>query len=492
MSVNPAAVLESLGSPRILVVGDLILDRYTWGDAERVSPEAPVLVLDVDSREVRLGGAASVAALLRGLDVSVTLAGVLGDDPAARVVRDLFDQAQIDHRLVPSDPARPTTTKERFLGRAAGRHPHQILRVDCEARSPLSREWADRLAQLILPQLAAHQALLISDYHKGVCTSELLATLIAAARARGIPVLVDPARVGDYSRYRGATLLAPNRAETALAVGQPIRGPDDALTAGRRLCQTCGVEAVVVKLDSDGMVVASAGGLGRHAATRPRPVHDVTGAGDMVLAVLGLCLSAGVPLIDALGLANAAAGLEVERLGVALVGRHEILAELSRSGRVPKRVTLEELERLADSHRRAGRTVVCTNGCFDLLHAGHATCLEEASRLGDVLVVAVNSDRSLRGIKGPQRPILGENERAALVAALGCVDYVLVFDEETPHELLRRLRPDVLVKGGTYAPDEVVGREMVESYGGRVAVTSGIPGLSTTAILASILARHCT
>lgn len=489
MSADLAAILSSLGAPRILVVGDLILDRYTWGDVERVSPEAPVLVLDADSQETRLGGAASVAALLRGLDVPVTLAGVWGDDPAASVVRGLLNEMQVDHAPTLSDSARPTTTKERFVGRAAGRQ-HPILRVDRETREPLSPELAERLTRAILDRLADHRALLISDYHKGVCTPQLLAALFAAAQAQGLPILVDPARIPDYSRYRGATLLAPNRRETALAAGRSIRTPDDALAAGRRLCQTCEAEAVVVKLDGDGMVVASADGSGRHIPTRPRPVHDVTGAGDMVLAVLGLCQAAGVPLVEAARLANVAAGLEVERLGVAMVRRDEILAELTRTAGWLKRVSLAQMESLAYAYRRAGKTIVFTNGCFDLLHVGHVACLEQASQMGDVLVVAVNSDRSVRMLKGPRRPILGENDRAAMLAALECVDHVLIFDGETPHELLRRLRPEVLVKGGTYGPEQVIGREVVESCGGRVAVAGSIPSVSTTAIVDSILARQ--
>lgn len=507
-----ATILQSVGSPHILVVGDLILDRYTWGDVERVSPEAPVLVLDADSQEVRLGGAASVAALLRGLDVPVTLAGVLGDDPAAGVVRDLLDEVHVDHGLTLSNAGRPTTTKERFVGRAASRHPHHILRVDHETREPLSPEWSERLVRSILDRLAEHQALLISDYHKGVCTPQLLATVIAAARSRGLPVLVDPARIPDYSRYRGATLLAPNRTEAALASGRPIRRPDDALDAGRRLCQTCGVEAAVVKLDSDGMVVTYANGSGQHVPTRSRPVHDVTGAGDMVLGVLGLCQAAGVPLVESVRLANVAAGLEVERFGVAPVRRDEILAELGiaesvrgglsqfssdengtvplRSAHLPKRVTLDDLVKLAQAYRRTGETMVFTNGCFDLLHVGHVAYLEQASKLGDVLVVAVNSDRSVRAIKGPHRPILSQDDRAAMLAALECVDHVLIFDDETPRELLRCLHPDVLVKGGTYRREDVIGREVVESYGGRVAVTGSTPSVSTTAIVDAILARQ--
>jgi D-beta-D-heptose 7-phosphate kinase / D-beta-D-heptose 1-phosphate adenosyltransferase len=491
-------ILKSIGRPRLLVLGDLILDRYTWGNAERVSPEAPVLVLAADAQEARLGGASSVASLLRGLDAEVALAGVIGDDTDGQTVGRLLEEVGIDQGLVLADPARPTTTKERFIGRAASRHPHQILRVDHELCDTIPSVLEERLARSIIARLNEFQAVLVSDYKKGVCTPGLLRVTILAAKDLGLPVLIDPARITDYERYQGATLLVPNRAEAALATGQPKIGtPEDALAAARHLRKRFDTRAVIVKLDSDGMAVVSAEGGEVHIPTRPRDVHDVTGAGDMVLAVLGLTQASGIGLADAVRLANAAAGLEVQRLGVAPVTRGEIQSELApRTSTVKSKppatkfVSLDELEIMAESYRQERRSVVMTNGCFDLLHVGHATYLEEAARLGDVLVVAVNSDRSVRRLKGPSRPVIPQEDRARLLAALECVDHVLVFDEATPHELLRRIRPDVLVKGGTYTKEEVVGREVVASYGGRVCVTDAVPSVSTTKILAAIGQPH--
>jgi D-beta-D-heptose 7-phosphate kinase / D-beta-D-heptose 1-phosphate adenosyltransferase len=363
-----------------------------------------------------------------------------------------------------------------------------MFRVDREQRHALSGTLQRQLAALVMEQLPHVQALLISDYAKGVATPFLLAEAIAAAQGHHVQVLIDPGRNGDYMRYRGATLLSPNRAEMELATGRPVRSPSDALQSGDELRQRCQLDAVLVKLDSDGMALVRAGETGRLFPTRPRAVYDVTGAGDMVLAMTGLCRSQGVGWDETVALANVAAGLEVERLGVAPVTRAEIRADLVRAGRGTRQKLVELadlLTQMAD-HRRRGRKIVFTNGCFDLLHVGHVTYLEEAALLGDVLVVAVNSDRSVRQLKGPQRPVVGQAARAALVAALACVDHVIVFDEDTPRELLCRVCPDVLVKGGTYTVDQVIGKEIVESYGGKVCVVGTVDGVSTTNLLASM------
>ncbi len=486
-----AGILQRLAAPRMLVVGDLILDRYVWGEAERVSPEAPVLVLRSDRQEARLGGAASVAGLLRGLDVEVVLAGVVGDDVGGHTLRRLLTEDRIDVSTVRLDPDRPTTTKERFIGRTANRSAsggHQILRVDYEVREPLSSELERQLADAAFACLAECQALLIADYHKGVCTPTLLSQLIGAARDRGIPVLVDPARTADFSRYAGATVLVPNRLEAEWGTGRKIRTSADAVAAARDLLAQYAPQAIVLKLDREGMVVARRDEEPIVFPTRPRDVYDVTGAGDMVLAMLGLCLASGIDLPTAIPLANTAAGLEVERLGVVPVTRSEICAELQRAPHslTDKLVTADQMERLAEQYRRQGKSVVFTNGCFDLLHVGHVNYLLDAAQLGDILVVAVNSDASVRRLKGADRPVISQDSRAALLAALACVDHVLGFAEDTPHTLLRQIRPDVLVKGGTYRVEEVVGRETVEEYGGRVCVVGCVEGVSTTEILDSI------
>ena len=478
----------ALGRPNVLVLGDLILDRYTWGDAERVSQEAPVILLRADKREARLGGAANVCHMLRGLEARTTCAGVVGNDVDGRAMRRMLRELDIDDSLVLFDEDRPTTVKERFIGRAQGRHPHQMLRVDSEVRDPLGAELQHELTDRLLAALDTFDVVLISDYDKGVCSPRLLRTVIDAAREAGKPVVVDPIRGRDYSRYRGATTMTPNRLEASLASGIEIETADDARRAAWKLCRELKLDFGIVTLDRDGMALVDPEGRGEVHPTRARAVYDITGAGDMVMAMIGLCLGAGIAPECAVRLANVAGGLEVEKVGCTPISRAEILERLlaERAAGVGKVVDAGQLESFVAAHRSAGRKIVFTNGCFDLLHVGHVTYLQEAARLGDVLVVAVNGDASVRKLKGPTRPVIGQTDRAAMLAALGCVDHVVVFDDDTPCELLRRLRPDVLVKGGTYRAEEVVGREIVESYGGRVALAGVVDGISTTTIVESL------
>ncbi|MGE5191920.1 MAG: PfkB family carbohydrate kinase [Deltaproteobacteria bacterium] len=520
-SASVISQFDKIKSPRILVLGDVILDRYTFGNAERVSPEAPVLVLRCDAQEIRLGGAASVAFLLRALGAQVTLAGVVGDDAAGRMLQKLIQNAGIDSHLVRTDPHRPTTTKERFVGRTDDRSSgggHQILRVDSESREPIGHELEGELIADILSRLDEHDALLISDYAKGVCTYHLLAILLNNARMSGIPTIVDPARIADYGRYHRATLVKPNRAEAELAANRRIRTPQDALYAARHLCRRHEFEATLVTLDQEGMALVHDDDSEELFPTEPREVCDVTGAGDMVLATLGLCVASDLTLANSIRIANVAACLEVERLGVAPITRAELRTALERakggarhsasvvdgqasvvatdhcplttdkseirnpqSEIASKLTTLPAMTEFASEYRLAKKTTVFTNGCFDLLHIGHVRCLQEAAALGDVLIVAVNSDASVRRLKGEGRPVISERERAALVASLECVDYVVIFDDDTPHRLLEQIRPNVLVKGGTTG--EIVGREVVESYGGLAIRVSELPGISTTEII---------
>ena len=484
--------LERLTRPRILAVGDLILDRYTWGNAERISPEAPVMVLSVDREEVRLGGAASVASLLRALEAEVTLVGIVGDDGPGRVMRKLLADEGIHHEAVLTDGGRQTTSKERFMGRAATRHPQQILRVDREDCASVNADIEQSLLQAFLELLDSHALVLVADYAKGVCTPSLVSQVIQRATAKAIPVFIDPGRIPDYSKYRGASLLVPNRAEAAMASGRKIETSEDALAAAEFLSERGEIPAVLVKLESDGMVLVQAGKEGRHFPTSPRAVYDVTGAGDMVLAVVGLARASGLDWDETIKLANLAAGLEVEKLGVASVTRPELRKALARTHRATpdKLVSLPEMAILAESYRSQGKTIVFTNGCFDLLHVGHVAYLREAAEWGDVLVVAINSDDSVRRLKGPVRPVILQADRAEMLAALGCVAHVLIFNEDTPHELLLRLRPDVLVKGGTYSREEVAGHEIVTGCGGEVAVLQLVAGVSTTKIIDTFMAKN--
>jgi len=481
-------ILDQLPNAHVLVVGDLILDRYTWGNAERISQEAPVIVLRADRRETRLGGAANVCSMLRGLDARVTCAGVVGADRSGDELQGKLTEDRISSELVLTDPARPTTVKERFVGRANARHPNQILRVDSESRDPLERAIERELMRSIRASIAAYDAVLISDYGKGVCTSPLLRGTIDACRIARVPILVDPMRTQDYGVYRGATILKPNRIETELATGCAIREPMDALRIGTRLCQQLDLTAAVITLDSDGMAWVPRRGAGCIYPTRARSVYDITGAGDVALAMLGLCWAARIDPEDAIQLSNVASGIEVERTGVSKVTRADIRQELLNAARpgTEKLLTRDQLAEFGDRQRERGQRIVFTNGCFDLLHIGHVSYLADAAAMGDVLVVGVNSDASVRRLKGPSRPVITEGDRAAILAALQCVDGVVVFDEDTPLAAIETLRPDVLVKGGTYTTNQVVGREIVEAYGGEVRVTGVVDGISTTRIVDSL------
>jgi D-beta-D-heptose 7-phosphate kinase/D-beta-D-heptose 1-phosphate adenosyltransferase len=483
--------VSTLGNPRILVVGDLILDRYVWGYAERISQEAPVPLLRADQREHRLGGAASVATMLRTLEAEVALVGAVGVDAEAGLVRRLLGEMQIDDRAVLALDDRPTTLKERYIGRAQDRHPQQMIRVDYETRDPIPAAAEQALLDQLPAAVAHSDIVLISDYDKGVCTPNLLRALIDTCRAQGVRVLADPIRSDDYSRYRGVHCMTPNRLEAALATGIAITRPEDALEAGRRLVTALEMESVLVTLDRDGMAVVRGDGRAVLLPTRPRQVYDITGAGDMVLSVVGLCLASGADYDEAAALGNVAGGLEVEKIGVALLSREEILRDLIDHHRpeAGKRLERELLIAEVKRRRQAGQSIVFTNGCFDLLHVGHLRLLREAASLGDFLVVGINSDASVRQLKGPARPINDQNDRAELLAGLECVDAVTVFDAPTPLDLIEAIRPDVLVKGGDYRPEDVVGRDAVEAAGGRLVLVPLVEGHSSSRLIRTAAER---
>lgn len=467
--------------PGIIVLGDVMLDRYTWGNVERVSPEAPIPILSADQEEVRPGGAASVAALLSQLEAHVTLLGVVGNDSEATVLERVLREHHVDVEGLVRVPERPTTCKQRFIGRAAGRHPHQMLRVDREVCSAINEPTETTLIDCLRQMLSECEAVLVSDYGKGVCTPRVLRQVIELCRSRSIPVLVDPARGVAGEHYRCATLLTPNRSESQLLAGTCVATPKDAIDVAQRLRAKLELDAVLVTLDREGLVVADAAGV-EHLSTTPREVYDITGAGDMVLVICGYGSAAGWPLRETARWANVAAGLEVERFGVEPVTWAEIESEVTRASS-HKVCTLQEAVAFAERAHRAGKRVVLTNGCFDLFHAGHLRTIEEAVAQGDVLIVAVNSDASVHRLKGAGRPVIHERQRADVIAALSCVDRVVIFDEETPHALLMAILPDVLVKGGSTG--DIIGCEVVEEYGGRVHRAALVPNLSTTDLITS-------
>lgn len=483
-------LVQKLGQPRVLVIGDLMLDRYVWGDAERISQEAPVILLRADRREERLGGASSVATLLRALGARVALAGVVGNDADGTRVRRILVDLGIDDEAVLVDAGRPTTVKERYIGRAQHRHPQQMLRVDFEERALLQAPLEQALNQAILRQMRRSDVVLISDYDKGVCTPGVLAGAIAAANSCGIRTVADPIRGKDYRKYHGCSAITPNRLEAGLATGRVLNNAAEALAGAVVLREQLDLEAAIVTLDKEGMALAHVDGRREVFPTRPRQVYDITGAGDMVMAVLGMALAAGADYGPAIRLANIAGGLEVEKIGVATITRDEILHDITHGGETARPVKLSDrivsrqtLIAKLEERRRQGQRVAFTNGCFDVLHAGHVEYLQEARSQADVLVVGLNSDDSVRQLKGPGRPVNPLDARALVLAGLTTVDFVTVFSEETPLELIHAVRPDVLIKGADYHRDRVVGGDFVESYGGRVHLAPLREGFSTTRLL---------
>ena len=478
--------LQELGRPRVVLVGDFMLDRYVYGDTRRISPEAPVPVLRVLERESRPGGAGSVAVNILALGGEVCCLGVVGQDAAGEELLGMLAVAGAETSTLVRLPGRPTIVKQRLVGLAQHRHRQQMLRMDEEPTEPLPREVHATLRASLRAVLAGCACVALEDYDKGLLTDFSAPALIEDAAAAGVPVVVDPAPVADYGRYRGATVVTPNRVEAGLAGGVEIVDEYSLRRCADRLLAATGAEAVVITLDKEGAYLARRDG-GCRIPTRPRSVYDVTGAGDAVLAMLAVALGGGCELADAVALANVAGGLEVERFGVVPISRQEVDAELRRmvglrSGKVLSRKRLaEEVKR----RREAGETVVFTNGCFDLLHLGHVRYLQQSRELGSCLVVAINSDDSARRLKGPTRPVIGQDERAEMLAALECVDYVTIFDEDTPEALLELLRPDVLTKGGS--TDVIVGQGFVEGYGGKVVRLDLVEGLSTTEIINRIL-----
>jgi D-beta-D-heptose 7-phosphate kinase/D-beta-D-heptose 1-phosphate adenosyltransferase len=486
MSISSTKLLEREIRPRVLLVGDVMLDRYVWGDVERISPEAPIPILRIERQEHRLGGAGSVASMLATLGAQTILASVMGDDEEGRVAGQLLDNLEINRRLVLTADDRATTVKERLLGRAQHRYPHQMMRVDRECVTPISAAVRDRLMDGIGRCIDEVDFVLVSDYDKGVCKGDFFPRLIELTRAAGVPVLADPVKDADYHRYAGCTCITPNRAEAGRALGTRINTPREGLAAARQLLDF-GLQSVIVTLDRDGMAWVDAAGQSRLFPARPRQVCDITGAGDMVLAVLGYMLAAGADTPSAIEVANVAGGMEVERLGVVPLTRGEILAELAHGPSAGKKILRPEhlvptLQRL----RLAGKRIVMTNGCFDLLHPGHVASLEEARKQGDCLLVAVNSDRSVRELKGPGRPIIAQQGRTEMLAALACVDYVVVFDDASVAGLVDRVQPDVLVKADQYAVEQVVGHESVLRRGGQIVSVPTKPQYSTTGLIEQI------
>ena len=482
--------LESFGSPRVALLGDFILDRYIHGHVERINPEAPVPVLRTVREDTRVGGTGNVAVALAALGAEVCCIGVAGKDPAGDELCQMLMAAGAKTASLMRLPSKPTSVKTRYVGLAQHRNPQQMLRVDRETTDALPADVQVSIRAAARGEFAKADIVVLEDYNKGVFNDELTPQIIADANQAGKVVVVDPACIADYRRYRGAAVLKPNRYEASLASGIEIVDEATLAAAAQKLIETVGAETIVITMDRDGAYVHHGSGTGRHVPhPRPRSVYDVTGAGDETLAVLAVALAQGCDHEQAAELANVAGGLEVERSGFEPVTRKQMLDELQRmiGPRNGKIIDRKRLAKEVAIRRARGETIVFTNGCFDLLHMGHVRYLQQTRELGSCMIVGVNTDDGVRRLKGPTRPIIGQDERAEMLASLECVDYVTIFDEDTPIELLKLLQPDIMTKGGT---SELVGREVVEERGGQAIKLDVVEGMSTTQIIGRILDAH--
>ena len=475
-----AAAVRLLGHTNVLVVGDVMLDRYVYGQVERISPEAPVPILTIDRELSMPGGAGNVVRNLTALGAAVAFISVVGDDQAGSDLTGLIGgQPNVEPWLLVQG-GRITTLKTRYL--SAGQ---QLLRADREETSPIQARLAERMIRIARDAMAATSLTVLSDYQKGLLTGEVPAQLIAAAREAGRPVIVDP-KGPDYSRYAGADLIMPNRADLAEATGMRVDSEAATVAAATALRQRHGFGAVVVTRGNDGVTLVDDAGA-RHFPAEAAEVYDVAGAGDTAVATLAAALAARLALPVAVRLANIAAGVVVGKVGTAVAREADLLAAMSPQGSALRKIVSREaaVEHVQRWHHKGWR-VGFTNGCFDLLHPGHLHLLEEAREACDRLVVGLNSDPSVRRLKGASRPVQPEAARAAVLASLASVDLVTVFEEDTPDALIDALHPDMLVKGANYTLDQVVGADLVRGWGGTVMLAELVPGHSTNATVERI------
>ncbi len=472
-----SALLSGYHAARVVVLGDVMLDRFVYGSVERISPEAPIPVVNVERFMDMPGGAANVARNIAALGARAILVGVVGDDAGAEDLNaQLAASPTIDAHLI-VDASRPTSVKTRYV--ADGQ---QVMRADRESRTPLPLEVERRLLEVFSTAIRDARIIVLSDYAKGVLSESVTRAAIDIARGAGKTVIVDP-KSKHFARYRGATLLTPNRLELQQACGRECLTQDDLVDGARSILDQNICEVMVVTRGKDGMSVITGHDTAVHLPTAARQVFDVSGAGDTVAAALSLGLAAGGEIAQAAALANIAAGIVVGKRGTATVTTGEIMAALAPfDGRTdPQKIfSLDNVLQLTRSWREQGLKIAFANGCFDLLHPGHISLLDQARRSADRLIVGLNADLSIRRLKGPNRPVQGEVARATVLAADKSVDAVVIFEEDTPRRLIETLEPDILVKGADYTVETVVGADLVLRRGGKVVLADLLQGHSTT------------
>ena len=474
--------IKKFAGCRLLVAGDLMVDEYLWGNVERISPEAPVQVVSVTSEEYTLGGAGNVISNLVALGAKVSAAGVIGTGNNGQLVLKKLDALGVDTRGVIQDRQRTTTRKTRVIAN----HQH-VLRFDREVKTDISRQTMNKISRAAEEMMADADLILVSDYNKGLITKALMTKLIAAAQKYKKLLIVDP-KGRDFKKYAGASLITPNKKETARAAGIEIVDESSLAEAARRLIKKTDINKILVTCGKEGMAYFDHDTPPYRISTKAHQVFDVSGAGDTVLAVLGLGIAAGYSNKEAVALANTAAGIVVGKVGTATVSKTELAAALNLipALSLDKQKTLAEVATVARNLEKNGKRIVLTNGCFDLLHVGHIKLLSASKQLGDVLIVALDDDESVKQLKGSGRPIINENERLRIISALDSVDYVIVFSSHELNEVIEAIRPAVLTKGSNYGTEAIRGREIVERYGGRVEIIPLTENISSTRIINNI------
>jgi D-beta-D-heptose 7-phosphate kinase/D-beta-D-heptose 1-phosphate adenosyltransferase len=464
----------------ILVVGDLMVDEYLWGDVERISPEAPVQVVTIKDEDFSLGGSGNVVSNVVALGAKVSAVGVIGTGTDGQLLLNKLNELGVDIAGIFQDSNRPTTRKTRII--ASNQH---VLRIDRETKESISEPAFEAIAKYLEDKIPDVDVVLISDYGKGLITEALMARLIAAAQKHKKITIADPKGL-DFSKYSGVSLITPNKKEAALASGIEVVDETTLIEAGNKILQRVGIDKLLITCGKDGMVLFDRNKAPYKIRAETRQVYDVSGAGDTVLAVLGLSVASGISFEDGAVLANTSAGIVVGKVGTATVSRQELSSALKHDDISLKHKDLSELPVLLQDMKKKGKRLVMTNGCFDLLHAGHIMLFSASKKLGDVLIVAIDDDDSVRDLKGKGRPVISARERVRVISALDSVDYVVVFSSQELSKLIEIIRPDVLTKGSNYTSEEVFGRELVEQLGGRVVLIPVTEKISSTRIINNI------
>jgi len=471
---------------RVLVVGDLMMDEYLWGDVDRISPEAPVQVVAVNREEFTLGGSGNVVNNLAALGARVSAVGVIGTGSDGRLLLEQFNALGVNTRGIIQEPNRPTTRKTRII--AAHQH---VLRIDRETRKEISGDNFVEMTKAIIDQIPKVDVVLISDYGKGVVTPTLIAKIVETAKKHNRCVIADPKGL-DFTKYAGVSLITPNRKEAALAAGVEITDNAGLVRAAEKILSAVNIKSLLITCGSDGMVLFEKNKPPYRIKSKARQVFDVSGAGDTVLSTFGLAVAAGLSFKQSANIANTAAGIVVGKLGTATISQKELTEALSggSDSEPPKFVPLDKLEPLIAGIREKGQKIVLTNGCFDVLHAGHIKLFSTSRRLGDVLIVAIDDDQSVRTLKGEGRPVIDARQRIQILSALDSIDHVVLFSSDELDRLIELIRPDILTKGSNYASDEVTGHQLVEKLGGRVEMILIDDRISSSRIINTIKKNH--